>query len=180
MNICVFCGSSTGNNTVYADSARALGFLMASQNHTLVYGGGNIGLMGIVADAVLEKKGRVIGVIPDFLMQKEVGHKGLTELEIVNSMHERKKRMADLSDAFIAMPGGWGTLDETAEILTWKQLELIHQPIGILNVNGFFDTLLQQMTLMVNEGFLKPANLESVKVSHTPDQLLSQLYRYKG
>ena len=120
MNICVFCGSSTGHNSVYADSARELGHLLASQNHTLVYGGGNIGLMGIVADAVLEKKGRVIGVIPDFLMQKEVGHRGLTELEIVPSMHERKKRMADLSDAFIAMPGGWGTLDETAEILTWK------------------------------------------------------------
>lgn len=180
MNICVFCGSSTGNNPVYTDSARELGFLMASQNHTLIYGGGNIGLMGIVADAVLEKKGRVIGVIPDFLMQKEVGHRGLTELEVVSSMHERKKRMADLSDAFIAMPGGWGTLDETAEILTWKQLELIHQPVGFLNVNGFFDTLLQQMSLMVREGFLKPANLESVKVNHSPEQLLSQLYHHKG
>lgn len=153
---------------------------MASQNHTLIYGGGNIGLMGIIADAVLEKKGRVIGVIPDFLMQKEVGHRGLTELEIVSSMHERKKRMADLSDAFIAMPGGWGTLDETAEILTWKQLALIHQPLGFLNVNGFFDTLLQQMNLMVKEGFLKPANFESVKVNHSPEQLLSQLYRHKG
>lgn len=153
---------------------------MASQNHTLIYGGGNIGLMGIVADAVLQKKGRVIGVIPDFLMQKEVGHRGLTELEVVVSMHERKKRMADLSDAFIAMPGGWGTLDETAEILTWKQLELVRQPLGVLNVNGFFDTLLQQMNLMVKEGFLKPANLESVKVSHSPEQLLSQLYHVKG
>ena len=131
--------------------------------------------MGIVADAVLEKKGRVIGVIPDFLMQKEVGHKGLTELEIVPSMHERKKRMADLSDAFIAMPGGWGTLDETAEILTWKQLGLIQQSVGVLNVNGFFDTLLQQMNLMVKEGFLNPNNLNSVKVSSSPKQLLSLL-----
>ncbi len=175
MNICVFCGSSAGVNPVFADSARELGILMASQHHTLIYGGGNIGLMGIVADAVIEKKGRVIGIIPDFLMQKEVGHTGLTELEIVGSMHERKKRMADLSDAFIAMPGGWGTLDETAEILTWKQLGLIHQPVGLLNVNGFFDTLLQQMTLMVKEGFLKPANLEFVKVSQSSEELLSQL-----
>jgi len=131
--------------------------------------------MGIVADAVLEKGGRVIGVIPDFLMQKEVGHRGLTELEIVPSMHERKKRMADLSDAFIAMPGGWGTLDETAEILTWKQLGLIQQSVGVLNVNGFFDTLLQQMNLMVKEGFLNPSNLKSVQVSSRPKELLSLL-----
>ena len=175
MNICVFCGSSSGHNSVYADAARELGTLLAAQNHTLVYGGGNIGLMGIVADAVLEKKGRVIGVIPDFLMQKEVGHRGLTELEIVPSMHERKKRMADLSDAFIAMPGGWGTLDETAEILTWKQLSLIQQPVGVLNVNGFFDTLLAQMNLMVKEGFLNPVNLQSVQVSSRPKELLSLL-----
>ena len=175
MNICVFCGSSSGLNPIYTNSARELGSLLATQQHTLIYGGGNIGLMGIVADAVLENKGRVIGVIPDFLMQKEVGHKGLTELEIVPSMHERKKRMADLSDAFIAMPGGWGTLDETAEILTWKQLGLIQQSVGVLNVNGFFDTLLQQMNLMVNEGFLNPVNLQSVKVSSSPKQLLSLL-----
>jgi uncharacterized protein (TIGR00730 family) len=175
MNICVFCGSSAGHNVVYAESARELGNLLASQQHTLVYGGGNIGLMGIVADAVLEKKGRVIGVIPDFLMQKEVGHKGLTELEIVPSMHERKKRMADLSDAFIAMPGGWGTLDETAEILTWKQLGLIQQSVGVLNINGFFDTLMLQMNLMVSEGFLNPINLQSVKISSSPKQLLSML-----
>src|SRR5690242_7250622 len=167
MNICVFCGSSSGLNPIYAQSAKELGGLLATQHHTLIYGGGNIGLMGIVADAVLEKKGRVIGVIPDFLMQKEVGHKGLTELEIVPSMHERKKRMADLSDAFIAMPGGWGTLDETAEILTWKQLGLIQQSVGILNVNNFFDTLLQQMNLMANEGFLNPNNLQHVQVSNS-------------
>ncbi len=175
MNICVFCGSSKGFNPIYADSARELGELIATDGHTLVYGGGNIGLMGIVADAVLEKGGNVIGVIPGFLMQKEVGHTGLTELEIVPGMHERKKRMADLSDAFITMPGGWGTLDETAEILTWKQLGLIQQPIGVLNVNGFFDTLLQQMNLMVDEGFLNPTNLKSVKISNSPKQLLPLL-----
>jgi uncharacterized protein (TIGR00730 family) len=180
MNICVFCGSSSGFDSVYANSAKELGHLMAEQGHTLVYGGGNIGLMGIIADTVLEKGGNVIGVIPDFLMQREVGHKGLTKLEIVPSMHERKKRMADLSDAFIAMAGGWGTLDETAEILTWKQLGLIHQPLGILNTKGFFDSLISQMKLMVQEGFLKPANLESVKISPSPLDLVSQLYHNRG
>lgn len=175
MNICVFCGSSTGHNSVYADTARELGHLIASHQHTMIYGGGNIGLMGIIADAVLEKSGQVIGIIPDFLMQKEVGHTGLTKLELVPSMHVRKKRMADLADAFIALPGGWGTLDETAEILTWKQLGLIQHPVGILNVNGFFDSLLQQMNLMVREGFLNPSNMEFVKVSNTPEQLLTDL-----
>lgn len=175
MNVCVFCGSSAGTNSIYAESAKELGALLASQNHTLVYGGGNVGLMGILADAVLEKKGSVIGVIPDFLMQREVGHSHLTKLEVVSSMHERKKRMADMSDAFITMPGGWGTLDETAEILTWKQLGLIKQDVGVLNVNGFFDAMLEQMNLMTREGFLKPANLESVKVSNNPKELLSLL-----
>lgn len=175
MNICVFCGSSTGRNSVYTDAARELGHRIASQQHTLIYGGGNIGLMGILADAVLEKKGQVIGVIPDFLMQKEVGHTGLTTLELVPSMHVRKKRMADLADVFVALPGGWGTLDETAEILTWKQLGLIQHPVGILNINGFFDCLLQQMNLMVREGFLNPSNMDFVKVSNTPEQLLTDL-----
>ena len=175
MNICVFCGSGTGKKRVFADAASELGTLLANNRHTLVYGGGNIGLMGILADAVLENKGKVIGIIPGFLMQKEVGHTGLTQLEVVNSMHERKKRMADLSDAFITMPGGWGTLDETAEILTWKQLGLIYQPIGILNVDGFFDSLISQMDLMVQQNFLKSLNLELVKVSHSPEELLKQL-----
>lgn len=180
MNICVFCGSSVGFNSVYADSAKELGKLIGEQGHTLVYGGGNVGLMGIVADAVLANGGNVIGVIPEFLMQREVGHYGLTKLEIVPSMHERKKRMADLSDAFIAMAGGWGTLDETAEILTWKQLELITQPVGILNTNGFFDALISQMHTMVQEGFLKPTNLESVKIHTSPSNLLSLLYHTRG
>jgi uncharacterized protein (TIGR00730 family) len=131
--------------------------------------------MGLIADAVLINGGKVIGVIPGFLMEKEVGHKGLTDLEVVNTMHERKMRMADLSQAFIALPGGWGTLDETAEILTWKQLGLINQPVGILNVNGFFNTLLAQMSYMVKEGFLKPSNLDFVKVSDSPENLLSIL-----
>jgi uncharacterized protein (TIGR00730 family) len=175
MNICVFCGSSPGINLIYAELARKLGKLFADSSITLVYGGGNIGLMGIIADSVLANGGRVIGVIPDFLVKREVAHKGITCLEIVDTMHERKKRMADLSDAFIAIPGGWGTLDELAEILTWKQLGLIHQPVGLVNINNFFDPLLAQMRTMVKEGFLRPGNLEFIQVGESPEQLLSML-----
>lgn len=175
MNICVFCGSSSGTNPVYANAAKELGQLIASRNHTLIYGGGNVGLMGIVADAVLEANGKVIGVIPKFLMDLEVGHTGLTSLEIVTSMHERKKRMADLSDAFVAIPGGWGTLEEIAEILTWKQLGLLTQPVAVLNTNRFFDPLLAQMKSMVVEGFLREENFSSIKSSESPASLLSLL-----
>jgi uncharacterized protein (TIGR00730 family) len=175
MNICVFCGSSAGNKALYAETARKLGFLMAGNGHGLIYGGGNIGLMGILADSVLKHGGKVIGVIPDFLMKKEVGHTGLTQLEIVSSMHERKRRMADLADAFIVLPGGWGTLDETAEILTWRQLGLVNQPVALINVNGFFDLLLSQMNQMVQEGFLRSEYIEYLKVAETPEQVLSLL-----
>jgi uncharacterized protein (TIGR00730 family) len=172
MNICVFCGSATGENPVYADAARELGRLLASNSHNLVYGGGNIGLMGILADSVIQHKGEVIGIIPDFLAKREVAHNGISKLEVVSSMHERKKRMADLSHAFIAMPGGWGTLDELAEILTWRQLGIVNQPIGLLNVNKFFDPLLEQMRLMVEEKFLKVENLDLLFVEATPAKLL--------
>lgn len=175
MNICVFCGSSSGKNPIYAHAAKELGYLIAKSNHTLIYGGGNIGLMGIVADAVLEASGKVIGIIPKFLMDREVGHTGLTSLEIVSSMHERKKRMADLSDAFIAIPGGWGTLEEIAEILTWKQLGLVAQPVAVLNINRFFDPLLTQMRFMVDEGFLREENFSSIKSSESPAEILSAL-----
>ncbi|MBX2968929.1 MAG: TIGR00730 family Rossman fold protein [Cyclobacteriaceae bacterium] len=175
MNICVFCGSGVGNSPGYANAARELGVLMARSGHTLIYGGGNIGLMGIIADSVLENQGKAIGVIPDFLMKKEVGHTGLTQLEIVPSMHERKRRMADMADGFLVLPGGWGTLDETAEILTWKQLGLIHQPVGLLNLNGFFDTLLAQMAVMVQEGFLKQENLDTVVVADSPQKILNAI-----
>lgn len=175
MKICVFCGSSSGNNSVYSRTAKELGARIAQGNHSLVYGGGNVGLMGVVADAVLENNGEVIGVIPRFLMDREVGHSGLTSLEIVSSMHERKKRMADLSDAFLAIPGGWGTLEELGEILTWKQLGLISQPVGVLNTNGFFDPLLTQMNHMVQEGFLREENFSSIKTSESPAEILSLL-----
>ena len=175
MNICVFCGSAEGHNSIYATAAKELAEIFSKQNHTLVYGGGKVGLMGILADSVLQNKGNAIGVIPNFLLQLEVGHKDLTRLEVVETMHERKKRMADLSDAFIAIPGGWGTLDELAEILTWRQLGLINQPIGILNVNHFFDPLLQQMEHMVKEGFLKKDSLDLLKVSASPSILIDLL-----
>jgi len=175
MNVCVFCGSGAGTNPIYSLAAKQLAVALVETNSTLVYGGGNIGLMGIIADEVLQHQGRVIGVIPDFLMKREVGHTGVSQLEIVSTMHERKKRMCDLSDAFIAMPGGWGTLDELAEILTWKQLGLIHQPIGILNVNSFFDHLLAQMETMVSSGFLKEANYQQIQASESPSQLLTLL-----
>ena len=137
MNVCVFCGSSRGSDAVYASEARKLGRLLAGASLNLVYGGGNVGLMGIVADAVMEAGGKVTGVIPSFLLDREVGHRGISQLEVVESMHQRKQRMADLADAFVALPGGWGTLEELSEILTWKQLGLISQPVVLLNTNHY-------------------------------------------
>jgi len=175
MNICVFCGSATGNNPVFSQTARELGHLIGRNGHSLIYGGGNIGLMGVLADSVLESKGRVVGVIPDFLIQREVGHLGVTELIKVSSMHQRKQKMADLADVFLAMPGGWGTLDELAEILTWKQLHILNKPIGILNTLGFFSPLLIMMNNMVEQGFLKEENLQKLVHASTPIDLLTAL-----
>ena len=175
MNICIFCGSSPGKNPIYIQDARDLGRLIATKGHGVVYGGANIGLMGAIADAVLEHGGKVTGVIPAFLVDYEIAHRGISELIVVGSMHDRKKRMADHADAFIAMPGGWGTLDELAEMLTWKQLHLISKPIGILNTNGFFDPLLQAMKQMADEGFLKHEQLDMLVVRNRPDALLAAL-----
>lgn len=152
-----------------------MGSLLSNSKSTLIYGGGNIGLMGIIADQVLALGGKVIGIIPDFLMKKEVGHTALTQLEVVGSMHERKRRMADLADVFIALPGGWGTLDELAEILTWKQLGLINASVGILNTHHYFDTLITQMQTMETEGFLSIKNLRELKIDNNPSGLLIQL-----
>lgn len=174
-SVCVFCGSAVGNDPVFADAAKELGRLLAKYDCTLVYGGGKVGLMGIVADEVLRNSGKVIGVIPYFLYQREVGHDGLTQLEIVESMHERKKRMADLSDAFIAMPGGWGTLDELAEILTWRQLGLVNSPIGVLNTALFFNPLIEQLRQMTFKGFVSEANSKTLIVSEEPAELLTRL-----
>lgn len=175
MNVCVFCGSSTGKDAIFADIATETGELLARSGHSIVYGGGNIGLMGVIADSALSHGGKVIGVIPDFLMQREVGHRGLTQLVIVNSMHERKKKMADLADVFIALPGGWGTLDELAEILTWRQLGLINQPVGLLNIDSFFTPLVEQMKIMSEKGFLHSTNLNFLTVENSVSKLLTAL-----
>ena len=174
-SICVFCGSSVGNDPAFAEAAKELGHLMAQNNCRLIYGGGKVGLMGVIADSVLQNDGKVTGVIPHFLYQREVGHDGLTELEVVQSMHERKKRMADLTDIFIAMPGGWGTLDELAEILTWRQLGLINGPIGLLNTKGFFDPLISQLNKMTQLGFVGEANSKTLQVADNPRSLLTVL-----
>lgn len=175
MNVCVFCGSSLGDITIYKEVAQDLGNRLAHADHTLVYGGGRIGLMGTLADSVLANNGSVIGVIPEFLLKKEVAHLNITRLEVVQSMHERKKRMADLSDAFVALPGGWGTLDELAEILTWTQLKLIDKPVFILNIEGFFDHLVAQMKRMTESGFLRKENFVSLKVAKSTEDLMSLL-----
>jgi len=173
--ICVFCGSSSGTNSVYKDAALELGNLIAENNIELVYGGGNVGLMGFIADSVLGKNGKVTGVIPHFLAQKEVGHKGLSKMIFVDSMHERKQKMSELADGFIAMPGGFGTLEELAEILTWAQLGLVTKPIGILNVNGYYDNLLLMLDHMVAETFLKMENRNMLIAKDNSQELLTTM-----
>ena len=175
MKICVFCGSSSGNDPAYIAAARELGTLMAKAGHELIYGGANIGLMGAVADAVLAEGGYVTGVIPGFLVEHEIAHRGISELIVVNSMHERKRRMAELTDAFLALPGGWGTLEELAEMLTWNQLRVMRKPIGLLNTLNFFDPLLASMQTMVREGFLKSENLAELRVWSAPADVLRDI-----
>ena len=153
-SICVYCGSNPGANPAYARQAEALGRRLAEQDISLVYGGGNVGLMGVVADAVLAHRGEVVGVIPQQLVDWEVAHRGVTRLEIVDSMHERKQRMFELSDGFIALPGGFGTLDEMFEMLTWRQLGLGNKPCAFLDVGGFWQPLMAMLDTMVRERFL--------------------------
>ena len=175
--ICVFCGSSSGVNPVYAEVAHAVGSEIARRGWTLVYGGGSVGLMGILADAALEAGGRVIGVIPRFLYEWEVGHDGLTELEIVETLTERKVRMGDLSDAFLSLPGGIGTMDELFEALSWAQLGLETKPNGLLNVNGYYDGLVSFLDRATAEGFIKPKHRGLLHVSSDPLALLDTLAR---
>ena len=153
-SICVYCGSNAGSDPAYAAQAKALGTRLAAEKLALVYGGGNVGLMGIVADAVLANGGEVVGVIPQQLVDWEVAHKGVTRLEIVDSMHERKARMFDISDGFVALPGGFGTLDEMFEMLTWRQLGIGDKPCAFLDVNGFWQPLMTMLDTMVRERFL--------------------------
>lgn len=176
--ITVFCGSSFGNKKEYETQAFLLGQLLSENNIDLVYGGAKVGLMGAVADGVLNKKGKVIGVLPDFLMKKEIAHDDLTELIIVKSMHERKTKMNELCDGIIALPGGFGTLEEFFEMLTWAQLGLHKKPIGILNIDGFYDLLLEFILKMVNEGFLKEINQQMIIVSTDAQDLLNKMENY--
>lgn len=178
--VCIFCGSHAGANPAYAQAARETGRLLAQRGLVLVYGGGSIGLMGISADAVLAAGGQVTGVIPDFLDKKEVGHKLIQQQIIVGSMHERKQRMADLSDAFLALPGGMGTLDELCEIITWSQLGLHRKPIALLNVAGYFDFFLQFLDRGVAEGFIPPLTRASMLVDGDPARLLDRMAAYQG
>jgi len=173
--ICVFCGSSPGSRPEYRAAAEEMGAGLVRRNLGLVYGGGNVGLMGIIADAVLRAGGEATGVIPENLMAREVGHKGLTRLHVVHSMHERKALMADLSDAFVALPGGFGTLEEFCEVITWTRLGLHAKPCGILNVLGYYSPLLAMFDHAVTEGFLKPENRALVLARESPPDLLNAL-----
>lgn len=177
--VCVFCGSNPGNHPDYAEAAKALGEAIAKRGATLVYGGAEVGLMGITADAALAAGGEVIGVIPQSLMDKEIGHKGLTRLEAVGSMHERKARMAELSDGFVNLPGGTGTLEEMFEVWTWGQLGFHTKPIGVLNVRGFYDPLMTFLDHQRDEGFVKPKLRDTLLSAVEPDVLLDAMNAYE-
>ena len=173
--ICIFCGSSTGVRSEYADAAKAMGQALLRRRIGLVYGGGCVGLMGTVADAVMGGGGEVIGVIPEALVTRELAHGDITQLIIVHSMHDRKAKMAELADAFIALPGGYGTFEEFCEILTWAQLGLHRKPCGILNVNNYYEPLLRLFDNAVAEGFLRPGNRRLVIEETDPSRLLDML-----
>ncbi len=177
--ILVYCGSSKGHNPIYEAEAKALMQAFKNHNCNLIFGAGSVGIMGVLADEYLRLGGHVIGVIPSFMEPWEVKHKDIQECYITESMHSRKQKMAELADGVIALPGGFGTLDELFEMLTWKQLDLHQMPISILNTNGYFDHLLAQLAHMVEEGFLKPANLEALQVETNPGALVDYIMAYE-
>ena len=174
-SLCVYCGSATGRDPVHAEVARSVGALLAANGIRLVYGGGNVGLMGIVADAVMAGGGTVLGVIPVGLFETEQGHRGITELIEVGSMHDRKARMAAESDGFLALPGGLGTLEELAEILTWAQLGIHTHPVAVLNIDGFWDPILGFLDGAVDAGFMRPASRLLLREVRSVDQILPEL-----
>lgn len=178
--VTVFCGSGSGTEERYTSQATLLGQTLAKHNIELVYGGAKIGLMGAVADGALNAGGKVIGVLPHFLKSKEIAHQHLTELILVNSMHERKTRMHELCDGIIALPGGFGTMEELFEVLTWAQLGLHKKPIALLNTNGFYDLLIAFVQQMVDKGLLKPVNQQMLLVSDTIDELLFKMKNYNA
>ena len=178
--VCVFCGSSAGARPDYAEAARALARELVRRRLGVVYGGGSVGLMGILADTALAEGGEVIGVIPRGLASKELCHTGLTELRVVESMHERKATMAELADAFVALPGGLGTLEETLEVLTWSQLGIRRKPVALLNVRGYWDALLRLLTHAADEGFVRREYLGLLLTAEGPEELLEQLARWQA
>ena len=178
-SICVYCGSNAGARPVYAERAVALGQRIAREGLTLVYGGGNVGLMGTVADAALQAGGEVIGVIPEQLVGWEVAHQGLTRLEVVANMHERKMRMFDLADAFVALPGGFGTLDEMFEMLTWRQLGIGDKPCAFLDIDGFYAPLVAMIDRMVEERFLHPEQRHDLWHGDDMDALFAWMRQYQ-
>jgi uncharacterized protein (TIGR00730 family) len=177
--VCVFCGSSSGTERAYAEAAGALGRTLAGSGITLVYGGGRVGLMGVVADAALGAGGEVVGVIPKALLEREIAHEGLTDLRVVGSMHERKALMSELSGGFIALPGGTGTLEEFFEALTWAQLGEHRKPCGILDAGGYYGPLLAVFDQMVAEGFLSEEHRSMILVETEPVRLLEAFARYR-
>lgn len=175
--ICVYCGSNTGTHAGYAEAAIDLAETLVGHGYELVYGGASRGIMGILADAVLERRGKVHGVIPKMLVEREIAHPGLTELHVVTSMHERKSMMAALADGFIALPGGFGTLEELIEILTWAQLQYHDKPCGLINVRGYFDGLIAYLDHAVAEGFLRPENRRLLLAGDTAAGLIAEFER---
>jgi hypothetical protein len=173
--ICIFCGSNVGTNPIYAQTAAELGGLLVRGGSGLVYGGGQVGLMGVVADAVLAAGGEVVGVIPEILAHKELLHTGVSKMHVVPSMHARKALMAELADAFVALPGGYGTFEEVLEVITWSQLGIHHKPVALLNVAGFFDPLVAMIDRAIAEGFIKPVQRDLVFAETDPAALLERL-----
>jgi len=174
-SLCVFCGSAVGTSEAYQKAARELALILSERDITLVYGGANIGLMKILADTLLEQHGDVIGIMPKALVEREVAHNNLTEMHIVSGMQERKAMMADMSDGFITLPGGYGTFDELFEVLSWNQLKLIQKPVGLLNINHYFDPLVLQLSNSVREGFLRPEHQELLLVDTNPNLLIDRM-----
>jgi uncharacterized protein (TIGR00730 family) len=178
--LCVFCGSSSGRNPVYRQTAERLGELLAKRDIALIYGGGKVGLMGVLADACLARGGRVVGVIPQILVDKEVAHAGLSQLHVVSSMHQRKALMADLADAFLALPGGFGTWEEFFEVLTWSQLELQRKACALLNVEGYYDLLLAFADRAVRDGFLRSANRNLIIADADLERILQRISEHEA
>jgi uncharacterized protein (TIGR00730 family) len=174
-SVCVYCGSSLGATNDYVETANALGQMLAARGMRLIYGGGAVGLMGATADAVLANGGKAIGIIPQLLMNREVGHTGLTELHVVPDMHTRKRMMAEMADAFLTLPGGLGTFEELFEIWTWRQLGYHDKPIGLLNLNGYYDPLIQFLASAEKQGFVRQSNLDYVRIDDDLDRLMDQL-----